>query len=216
MTSIKKVTIYGERCSGTNYLENLILLNFDASITWEYGWKHFFGHSDLSNSDDTLFICITRNPVDWLNSLYLTPHHLHYDKKYNVDTFLNSTIVSFDEETEQEITDDHHIEEKRKYNNIFELRHIKMKYMINILPTLVKNYILIRYEDLLNDFDKTMNNIKNMGLCAKSGFPINSMLYKNTNIPFDINNKKPKYISLREIYKHPSFNPYYEIKLGYY
>ena len=29
---LKKLTIYGERCSGTNYLENLINLNFDVNI----------------------------------------------------------------------------------------------------------------------------------------------------------------------------------------
>ena len=35
---IKYVTI----CSGTNYLEELINENFDITIKWEYGWKHFF------------------------------------------------------------------------------------------------------------------------------------------------------------------------------
>ena len=63
---IKKYTIYGERCSGTNYLENIIDINFDVNLTWEYGHKHFFGHQDnkLKNSDDTLFICIVRNLPD--------------------------------------------------------------------------------------------------------------------------------------------------------
>jgi len=27
----KKYTIYGERCSGTNYLENIININFDVA-----------------------------------------------------------------------------------------------------------------------------------------------------------------------------------------
>ena len=40
---LRKYAIYGERCSGTNYLENIININFDVKITWEYGWKHFFG-----------------------------------------------------------------------------------------------------------------------------------------------------------------------------
>ena len=82
---ITKYTIYGERCSGTNYLENLINENFDVKLTWEYGFKHWFGFNNLSNSDDTLFICIVRNPVDWVNSFYRTPHHLKikYDKTLN-------------------------------------------------------------------------------------------------------------------------------------
>ena len=77
---IQNYTIYGERCSGTNYLERIMGLNFDINITWNYGWKHFFGFQDnkLENSDDTLFICIVRNLPDWINSLYRTPHHLSF------------------------------------------------------------------------------------------------------------------------------------------
>jgi hypothetical protein len=44
---IKKFTIMGERCSGTNFLEQIILSNFHINITWEYGWKHFFGFYDF-------------------------------------------------------------------------------------------------------------------------------------------------------------------------
>lgn len=51
-----KVAIYGERCSGTNYLEQLLLLNFDVEIVWDYGWKHFFGFADLTGSDQVVFI----------------------------------------------------------------------------------------------------------------------------------------------------------------
>ena len=55
---LKKYTIYGERCSGTNYLQYIMSINFDVKITWEYGRKHFFGFEDkkLNNSEDTLFI----------------------------------------------------------------------------------------------------------------------------------------------------------------
>jgi hypothetical protein len=85
---IKKFTIYGERCSGTNYLENLVLENFDVELTREYGSKHFFGFSDLSGSDDTLFIGIVRNPYDWFNSLYTYKHHLPQQMFKNINVFL--------------------------------------------------------------------------------------------------------------------------------
>ena len=60
--SIPRYTIYGERCSGTNYLQDVIERNFDVELTWEYGFKHFFGFQEeqLKKSDDTLFICIIR------------------------------------------------------------------------------------------------------------------------------------------------------------
>ena len=86
---IKNYTIYGERCSGTSYLERIMGLNFDINRTWNYGWKHFFGFQDdkLANSDDTLFICIIRNLPDWINSFYRTPHHLviHPNAKKYID-----------------------------------------------------------------------------------------------------------------------------------
>ena len=47
---IKYLTIYGERCSGTNYLENLIKINFDVEVKFDYGWKHFFGFNDLKKT----------------------------------------------------------------------------------------------------------------------------------------------------------------------
>ena len=42
----------------------------------------------------------------------------------------------------------------------FELRHIKLHYLIEDLPKKVKHCIIIKYEDLLNDFENTMERIK--------------------------------------------------------
>jgi hypothetical protein len=81
-----KVTIYGERCSGTNYLEELLRLNFNVEIVWNFGWKHFFGTNDLSHSDDVLFIGIIRNLEDWINSFYREQHHLPPQLK-NIHSF---------------------------------------------------------------------------------------------------------------------------------
>jgi len=48
----------------------------------------------------------------------------------------------------------------QKYKNIFELRKLKNHYLMHIMPKKVKNYILINYEDLLYNFEKTMQIIK--------------------------------------------------------
>lgn len=228
--TIKKFTIYGERCSGTNYLEELIINNFDVSITWEYGWKHFFGFNDekLKSSDDTLFICIVRDIHDWMNSFFKTPHHLplryekltFQEKKYK---FLNKEFWSFNDlnnnrDTSKEIMDDRNIYTRNRYQNIFELRHIKIKYMIEDLPKKVKNYIFIRYEDLMNDFKNTMIKIKNMGLKEKDNitFPININTYKkDKKLIFEKNKSNMKFISKNEILENPNLIPFYENKLGY-
>lgn len=183
---MKKVTIYGERCSGTNYLEELLLLNFDVEIVWDYGWKHFFGFNDLTNSDDTLFIGIIRNLEDWINSLYREKHHLPMDLTENIDTFLTNTFYSFypDPETHQntsiEIMSDRNIDTGERYKNIYELRLVKNKYLIEKMPKLVKNYCLITYDDLVDSFLDVMNKLKNSGLKIKDSidFPLNVNYFK--------------------------------------
>ena len=66
---ITKFAILGERCSGTNFLEESILSNFNITHTNEHGNKHFFCFNkyDNANTSDTLFIGIIRNPIYWLN-----------------------------------------------------------------------------------------------------------------------------------------------------
>jgi hypothetical protein len=194
---MKKVTIYGERCSGTNYLEELLLLNFNVEIVWDYGWKHFFGFNDLTNSDDILFIGIIRNLEDWLNSLYRCPHHLPMCLTYNIDTFLNNTFYSVDlnKKTHDEIMSDRNIDTGERYKNIYELRLVKNKYLIEKMPNLVKNYCLITYDELQDNFIDTMFKLKDCGLKVKDNvnFPLNVNYYKkNKDLLFKKEKEKKK------------------------
>ena len=90
---INKFTIYGERCSGTNFLEKAIAENFDIKVTWEYEWKHFFGFNKCLNSQDTLFIGVIRDPFDWLFSFHKNPHHIPQQNK-ELHKFLFSEFYS--------------------------------------------------------------------------------------------------------------------------
>ena len=206
---IKKVTIYGERCSGTNYLEQLLINNFNVIINCDYGHKHFFGFNDLSNSNDTLFIGIIRHPYDWINSLYRERHHLpkHFE---NIETFLNDEIYSLD--NNNEIMNDINIYTKERYKNIFELRTTKIKFLIEDMPKLVKNknYLLIKYEDLINNFNITINKIKKMGLEIKPNIfrPLNILYYKNEKNQKFIKNSKTNHIPIEQI--KDKLNDYYE------
>ena len=178
---LKKYTIYGERCSGTTYLEQLINLNFDIEITWSYGWKHFFGFNDLSNTDDVLFIGIVRNLSDWVNSLYREKHHLKPEITKDTNSFLNNTFYSFHDNNNTEIMEDRNIETNERYKNIFELRHIKNKFLIENMPKLVKNYLLITYDELLVNFSGVMEKIKKYNLLVRNDidFPLNIIYYKS-------------------------------------
>jgi len=226
---LKKYTIYGERCSGTNYLQNIINANFDVSLTWKYGHKHFFGfqNEELKNSDDTLFICIVRNLPDWINSFYRTLHHLPilYKKglsdKEKLDEFLNKEFFSVNDycydykRWDKELLEDRNIYTGKRYKNIFELRHTKLKWLIEDLPNKVKNYVFIRHEDLLNDFKNTLIKIKKKGLKVKDNieFPINIKTYKNTKQKYV---KKQNKISTDVILNNPNIILLYENKLYNY
>jgi hypothetical protein len=82
-SDIRRYTIFGERCSGTTFLNSLMAANFDVKLTWEFGFKHFFGFNALENSDDTLFIGIIRHPHTWLNSFYKNPWHVAKELRGN-------------------------------------------------------------------------------------------------------------------------------------
>lgn len=217
---LKKYTIYGERCSGTNYLKSIMNLNFNIKLTHEYGKKHFFGFQDekLKKSDDTLFICIVRNPVDWVNSLYREKYHIAKHLRKNITDFLNKEFYSYNDKHSglrdgSEIMEDRNIYTGKRYNNIFELRHTKIKWMMEELPNKVKNYIFIKHEDLLYDFKNTLLKINEKGVKIKDNikFPINSKTYKLSKTKIYV--KKNNEISSETILDNPNFIPFYEKKL---
>jgi hypothetical protein len=220
---ISHIKIYGERCSGTNYLEILILKNFKVNLIQNYGFKHFFGFNSFENSDNTLFICIIRHYHSWINSLYRKKWHLSPIQQKSKKNFLYSEHWSYyddyrnhGENYGKEIMEDRDMYTQKRYNNIIELRYNKMKWMTKTLPKKVKHYIFIRYEDLLENFNYIMNSIylKGVPLLSPKKFPENHTNYKNSKkkfIPSDENT-----ITVEEIQKHPSFNFYLEKELLYY
>jgi hypothetical protein len=159
---IEKFTIFGERCSGTNFLQQAMLKNFDLELTWDYCWKHWFGnHVDFSDSDDTLFLCIYRDPVDWMNSLYKRKHHLSKNIK-DVKDFLTKPMLSLDgDDKKKELPNTRNIYTGNVYKNIFELRAVKLHFLLKEMPKKAKNVEVISYEDFCKDYDKIMKHLQN-------------------------------------------------------
>ena len=152
---IKYFTIYGERCSGTNFLMHAIEKNFKIEYTSNYCWKHFFGNYNYTNNDiedETLFIGIIRNPIEWIDSFYKMKHHVPDENRINIITFLFNEFYSLYENSNKEIMEDRNLITRERYKNIFEMRQVKNNYLINDMPKLVKNYLLIRYEDLRDGY----------------------------------------------------------------
>ena len=68
---------------------------------------------------------------------------------------------------DKERMEDRNMYTGERYKNIFELRHTKIKWMLEDLPNKVKNCVFIRYEDLYYDFKNTLLKIKDKGLKVK-------------------------------------------------
>jgi hypothetical protein len=220
---ITKFTILGERCSGTNYLEELMKNNFYIDVTWNYGWKHYFGSYKFKNTEDedeTLFIGIVRDPIHWLSSFFKKQYHINKPSEQSKDihNFLfgefnsyhhNGTIVNSDLNP---LTN-------KKYKNIFEMRFIKNYYLINKMPNNVKNYILINYEKLRDDTVNILSTIENkFGLIKKNPIYKNIKYYKKSKNTLYKKSHKNEEISFPIKYQLlclMNLNKIQEAKLGY-
>ena len=139
-----------ERNSGSHFLKYALLFNFD--IKFVEGNKHWFGHSPLM--DNTIYLCMIRDPVDWVDSLFKRLHHIPRENR-DILSFLNNEWYSIYEEgpnKNKEIIEDRNMITKERYKNIFEMRKTKNEYMMN-------NGYVIKYEDLRDNYDDTLNKI---------------------------------------------------------
>lgn len=171
---IKQYVLYGERHSGTKFLNNIFKKIFDLSSINDYGHKHFFGFIDndkISAQKDTLFIGITRNPYDWIAAMNSLPHHVPthltpiydhlLDEWYSIrqyNNIFNKPIYTVDKST-KEIIEDKNFVTQQRYANILDMRANKMNYLINLFPSFAYNYVLISYESLIANIELYINTI---------------------------------------------------------
>jgi hypothetical protein len=164
---MREYTILGERCSGTNFLETVIRDNFELHFNKSIGWKHFFGYggynSRILDNPDIIYVCIVRNPVDWLMSFFKKPHHQHKDRVSDLNTFLLSEFYSYiygpPGATEEWIHDRNFKNDNLRYKNIFEMRSVKCNYLFHEFRKIAKLYEFIRYEDLKHHPVETLSHI---------------------------------------------------------
>ena len=225
MSYITKITILGERCSGTNYLEQLIKKNLNIEITWQYGHKHFFGFSDYNDSDHVLFIGIYRNLIDWLNSIYIDNYHLadhlRKNKGCSPEDFLIKECYSYYDAIESptrgdEIMNDRNINTKDRYKNLLELRAIKMNFLVNDMKNKVKNYLLTSYEGLVNNWFSFILNIhKQFNIPLLNTHPLNHEFYKNNNSNYKDVKKKKLVFDYKMVKYNNFYNEEIEKMVGY-
>jgi hypothetical protein len=151
--------IYGERNTGTNYVQRLFQTNFELEY-WRsgvLGWKHGFAPADRikkGNYDHVLFLIVCKNPYSWLLSMHKNPHHAMHLQRLTFENFCNSEWQSFyDGPGRKKIKDEH-------FSNIFELRRMKAVSHAQVLQC-TSHAIVLNYEELLNSAEEVVENIAN-------------------------------------------------------
>ena len=196
---IHNFTIVGERHSGTNYVEKLFTGTdcwksksdyraFDIPITWDFGFKHWFGFESkkiYEHGNNTLFICLVRNPWDWIMAMYRVQYHTPETLSKGLLEFVTNEWWSIGKT--QEIMEDRNYITKERYKNIFEMRRFKTNYILHTIPLICNNYVIIKYENLLDlNSEKFVNFISSTyGLALTNHPQTNTYKPKNHHLSKD-------------------------------
>ncbi len=70
----KRIQVFGERSSGTNFVKRLIGRNSHLQPIEDLGWKHGFPHMTAIPSD-TAIVCVVRDARAWALSMHAKPWH---------------------------------------------------------------------------------------------------------------------------------------------
>jgi len=156
---IENIKIFGERNSGTRFIQELIKKNvkkinilspdYNRGTGWKHGTPKLNKFKNIINK--TLFVFIIRDLEPWLKSMYKTPHHLK--KSDNIKSFLNNKIISIDGKPNHDVN----IYKQETNKTIFELRYYKINSYINTFKK-VKNAIIVNLENLKQDNGKNFIN----------------------------------------------------------
>ena len=158
---MKVFSVYAERCTGSTYLQRLMLHNFHIQLKEVGGWKHGIGSHTFMGTDQensALFIGLVRDPVAWINSFSKDLPHVPKENR-PLDKFLHNEFYSVihPEKDLRPIEADRNYQTGARFKDIFELRKVKQHYLLEVMPKVVKHYELLRYEDLLADYEKILS-----------------------------------------------------------
>lgn len=221
-SSTREFKILGERCSGTNHLEEEIVHNFKNIRFRDQDFhKHFFCLYDFEYNknitDNVIYIGIVRNAIDWIYSFFNAPHNVDKDIIHNIYDFITKEFSSYNFVNNNYVlihNDVHYITGK-KYCNIFECRKIKNDFLLHIIPKSVKNYILIRYEDLRDNLENTLDTIKKTFNLEKKKHTYEALTYYKKNKNKEYSRKYNTFDDSIKKYIIDNLDLEMEKKLGY-
>ncbi len=173
---VNSIYVFGERNSGTNYVNSLIMKNcvsrnmrglYNAQNKIDFGWKHGFP-SVTSGPDDVLAIAVYREPIAWLHSLCRAPWHTApHLRKLSFSQFIRSEWMSvIDDEGfgiaqddplwRGELMADRDPMSGQRFANAMRLRNAKNRGFASI-DTRFGNVLRVNYETVLANPEPFLN-----------------------------------------------------------
>ncbi len=160
--SPKRVQIYGERCSGTNWIAQLLRRNLPGvRVVDDFGWKHGLPQGDIEHALDCIFVVVHRDPFDWLRSLHGMPWHAGPElRDVPFSRFLRTPwrcvwgtdmdLAKGDARVGSEMVHERDLATGKPFANVMQLRRGKMQAWA-ALPTRVRHHLDVRYEAVVPD-----------------------------------------------------------------
>ena len=155
-----QLQIFGERCSGTNFVAQLLRRNLPRlQLTDRYGWKHGFARATDDGAPECAFVIVTRDPFDWVRSLHRKPWHAAGPlRDRSLAEFLREPwwcewgrdmdLEEGDERRGQEMMHERDPTTGERFANVLQLRSSKLRDWQS-LQSRVQHYVAVRYEDVL-------------------------------------------------------------------
>ena len=158
---ISSFCVLGERVSGTCMLGTLIARNITGLKSVKFKHKHFFqdmGEISQSDTSTTLFVYVTREPVEWVHSLCKTPYHTHLSlKNKGVSAFMRNEWYCVEDEASgvsqdsklygKEMLHERDPSTGERFRNVFKMRSAKIAHTL-ALGEMVENFVHVRLGDL--------------------------------------------------------------------
>lgn len=181
MKEIERVCVLGERVSGTSFLEKLLTENTSLISVLPYNHKHFFQDINLirkSDTRDTLFIFISRDIIEWLNSFLVNTFHADKDirKCKSMNEFIRKEwkcvfdATSGTRDTEKhfgkEMMFERNPSDGKRFSNVIQMRNAKMKHFLS-LKNEVENFLHLKYEDVRDSPKEYLE-----GICEMFNIPM--------------------------------------------
>lgn len=154
----RRLQIFGERCSGTNFVAQLLRRNaWRLPLTDEHGWKHGFCDGVAGPAADTLFVLVVRDPFDWAASLWRTPWHAAQPLRdasfpefvrmeWRCEWGRDMALAAEDPRVGEEMTHERDPATGRRFVDVFALRAAKLRAHL-ALASRVRRFAVVRYED---------------------------------------------------------------------